>query len=168
MLHVPQYSYQEQFSLAYVQAVCSSASLSVNTVDRDFGVDLNINGQRSAGWKFSPQIDIQVKSTSTATVGQNSVSFKLKRKNYDDLIDTNLSTPRYLFLVLIPSDPVNWLSISESEMISRKCGYWMSLKGMPTTTNESTVTINVPRDHLLTRQSVLKLMIAANKAQSPG
>jgi hypothetical protein len=45
----------------------------------------------------------------------------------------------------------------------KKCGYWMSLHGMPTSDNETTVTVSVPRSNVLTVEALCGMMSRVNE-----
>ena len=40
----------------------------------------------------------------------------------------------------------------------RHCGYWRSLRGLPDTTNETTVTVEVPRSRIFKAESLRTIM----------
>jgi len=80
-----------------------------------------------------------------AVLGDGHLAYPLKIKNYDDLRPTNLAVPRILIVVLIPAEIEDWTSQSEAALELRRCAYWMSLRGEPGVTNETTKTVHVPR-----------------------
>lgn len=89
--------------------------------------------------------------------------YPLPIKNYNDLRGSNLSNPRYLVVLCIPPDENGWLSVNESEMILRYSAYWFSLRYKPETENTETVTIEIPRNQLLNRESFRMLMDKASE-----
>jgi hypothetical protein len=50
-----------------------------------------------------------------------------------------------LLVLLLPENPAEWLETSEECMISRRCAYWLSLLGMPETSNTRSVSVRLPR-----------------------
>src|SRR5260370_869697 len=137
---------KEQFSFAYARAVAATARIAVTepTVDDD-SVDL-IFQQRGSGSVFrSPQLEAQVKCTDAATMTSNYIAYPLKIKNYDELRPADFLVPRILIVVVVPDSLTDWLNHSEVELAMRRCGYWLSLLGMPATTNTASVTVHLPR-----------------------
>ena len=152
---------QEQFSKAFVMAVASLAGCSAAEPKPD---------DDSIDWTLScrlpprrPKLDLQVKSTGNASGSEAAIHYPLKRKNYEDLILSDLLTPRILVLVIVPQAPVDWLLASTDSLILRHCAYWVSLNGQPATTNESTVTVQVPRANLFDVGALIRLMQAINE-----
>ena len=97
----------------------------------------------------APRIELQLKATSLDTVDPSFVRYPLKVKNYDDLRPDNILVPRILVVVVLPSDDLgDWLEHAEAQSIIRRCGYWISLRGMPATNNVATVTVPIPRAQL--------------------
>ena len=146
---------QEQFSKAFIMAVASAAGCTVAEPAPDTD---------SGDWMLSchlprrPKLDLQVKSTSRSVGGETSIRYPLKRKNYDDLTPTNLLAPRLLVLVLVPSKPASWLSLTVEALILRHCAFWASLRGLPASDNDRSVTVEVPRANLFDVQALMGIM----------
>jgi len=134
---------QEQFSKAFILATASLAGCSVTEPKPD---------DDSIDWTLScrlaprrPKLDLQVKSTSDGTGTEAAIRYPVKPKNYDELILANLLTPRLLVVVMVPPDPLAWLTASPEALVLRHCTNWVSLRGLPPTDNETSVTVQVPR-----------------------
>jgi hypothetical protein len=151
---------QEQFANAFLVTVAAVAGFTVakSDVDHD-SMDWTI----ASRLPHRPKIDIQMKSRRLEDADTDDfVRYNLKRKNYDDLILTNLLTPRLLVLVLMPSDIGNWLDLTADQLVLRRCAYWVSLAGQPATDNKNTVMVGVPRANLLNVAALERLMWRAN------
>lgn len=150
---------KEQFSLAYVHAVaaCAGYGWSRRNVDDD-SVDISIHQRGTNGTVRSPQLDLQVKATAVPTTMEDRIAFPLKMKNYDDLRPENLMVPRLLVLVLVPENPAEWIEHTDEEMVMRRCGYYLSLRGRPDTDNQHTTTVHVPRGNMFSPDSLQNLM----------
>lgn len=150
---------KEQFSMAYVKAVASVAGFAVERISMDLdSVDVTIWSRNRAGRIHSPRLDVQLKCTATDVVKGDVIKYPLKRKNYDDLILENVLVPRILVVVLVPEDPREWLDQSEEHMVMRHCGYWISLKGMPPTNNETSVSVEIPRTQVFSVDALKRIM----------
>lgn len=159
---------KQQLSMAYVQAVAARAGYSVvrPPVDDD-SVDIQI---RASGRTHpqapvrSPCVDVQLKSTAQDMLRDDHLAFPLPLKNYNDLRERSL-VPRYLVVLLLPTDTTRWLEQSEESMISRSCAYWTSLLGMGETENLNRVTVRLPRVNLFTVDQLHSLMERASRPE---
>jgi hypothetical protein len=147
---------QEQFSKAFILATASLAGCSVAEPKPD---------DDSIDWILScrlaprrPKLDLQVKSTSDGTGTEAAIHYPLKRKNYDELILADLLTPRLLVLVVVPQDPLAWLTAAPEALVLRHCAYWVSA-----TDNETSVTVQVPRANLFDVSALMGLMQMINE-----
>lgn len=96
-------------------------------------------------------IDFQLKATMNAKISKDTVSFTLKPKDYNKLIErTKTGPPFMLILLALPKDEQEWASFSEDCTVLRKCCFWRYLNNEKRTKNSSTATIHFPRENLLT------------------
>src|ERR1700674_2784154 len=127
---------QEQFSLAYLRAVASVAGFTAYKpeVDDD-SIDIGLAGRGAEGTTRSPRVELQVKCSSQAGVlGAEHLTFPLTLKNYNDLRPDTVLVPRILLVVLVPENLEEWVTQTEEQLAMRRCGYWVSLRGMEETT----------------------------------
>lgn len=150
---------KEQFSRAYVHAVAAVAGVrwAQPNVD-DQSVDLMLTGVRGENAVRSPRLDVQIKAHAATTPSEPEFSFRLKQKNYDDLRDADLHVPRILVVVLVPEELGEWLTHIESEMALRRCGYWLSLRGLPPSGNQTGKTVSLRRDQTFTPDALSAMM----------
>ncbi|MBL8912027.1 MAG: DUF4365 domain-containing protein [Archangium sp.] len=139
---------QGDFGVAYVKAVAHAAGYFVELAGRaadDAGIDLTIFALNATKRRQAPRLDVQVKTTVEELVG-DPFPYDVTAKNYDELRDDGPNNlPRILVVVSVPRDQREWLSASESQLVLRKCGYWVSLRGQPPKTNTSEVRIRIRR-----------------------
>jgi Domain of unknown function (DUF4365) len=152
-------SQQEGFGDAYLLAVAGVAGCATSFRRPD---DDSIDWTLSCRLSRRPKIDVQMKTWTGDDGVSDPIRYPLKRKNYDDLIVTDVLAPRILVLVTIPKDIEEWMTLSAEQLIYRRCGYWVSLRGQPESDNETTVTVSVPRANLLTVQSLQDMMHRLN------
>ena len=150
---------KEQFSRAYVQAVaaCCGFAWSEPSVDDD-SVDMSLHQTGGGGTIRSPRLELQLKCKAASTPTNDPFSYSLKVKNYDDLRDSNVLVPRILVVVLVPDELEEWLSHSEAELAVRRCGYWVSLRGLPPSDNQSSQTVRIPRAQQFTVDELRGMM----------
>lgn len=151
---------QERFADAFLLAVAASAGCSAAKPDVDHD---------SIDWTLAckltprrPKIDIQMKSTINNSGTGTHIHYALVRKNYDELITTEVLVPRLLVLVLLPDDPEAWLELTVDQLLLRHCAYWVSLNGLPPTENETSVTVRVPRNNVFDVASLQAIMNKIN------
>ena len=159
---------KEQFSNTYLQAIASVAGYSLYkpSVDDD-SVDWGIAAKGGTGRIRAPRLELQLKSTSKDVLGNSSIRYPLKLKNYDDLRMNDFAIPRILVVVLIPETIEDWLTQSETETCMKECGYWISLRGMPETQNTTAVTVTIPRTNQFTVVALQSIMEGISQGVQP-
>lgn len=150
---------KEQFSKAYVQAVaaCAGFSWSVPSVDDD-SIDMCLHRTGGGGTIRSPRLDLQIKCVGRDSPATEQFPYSIKLKNYDDLRDECIMIPRILVVVLVPDLLPDWLTHSETELTLRRCGYWLSLRGLPPSTNKTGQTIQMNRSQQFNVASLQAIM----------
>jgi hypothetical protein len=153
---------KEQFSNAFLLALAAVAGCSAAkpSVDND-SIDWTISDRRTR----RPKVDVQLKCTSDDDGSGPSITFAMKKKNYDDLTLTNLISPRVLVLVVVPERVDDWIALNQNELALRHRAFWMSLAGQPPSANETSVTIHVPRIQTLTVESLDELMARTDRGE---
>ncbi|MFN6536439.1 MAG: DUF4365 domain-containing protein [Nostoc sp. EkiNYC01] len=153
---------QEQFSNAYISAVAAVAGYSLYKpgVDDD-SIDLGIAAKGSIGGTIhSPRLELQIKAPfKRNVVGATSMSYPLKKKNYDDLRYTNVYVPRILVVVVLADDISNWLYQCEEQLVIKHCAYWTSLRGekeLPIA--QQSKSVHLSRDKIFNAETLKNLM----------
>jgi hypothetical protein len=159
---------KQQLSVAYLHAVASAAGFACQApgVDDD-SVDRTLVAR---GWVHekavlrSPKIDVQLKSITHAplTAAEESFTFRLNKKNYDDLRHRAM-VPRLLVVLLLPRDPGQWVEQDDERMLSRYAAYYVSLSGMPRASQRGKVPVVLPRKNLLSVDNLRRLMAQASQ-----
>lgn len=161
---------KEEFSYAYISAVASVAGYSFQIAPRPLdlvGVDVTITGLVSPGSRRRTRLDLQLKCTSQDLLDNEGIRYSLEIKNYNELRNTNLDDdPLLLVVVLVPEKVEHWLQQTETELCLKRCAYWVSLRGQASSTNQSNVTVYLPRQNVFSVDALKTLMqrIAAGEA----
>ncbi len=146
---------EEALSRVYARAVAARAGYVTADYDMDRdGVDLHIQ----AGGAMRPALDLQLKAT--INLGQphdGHFRFPLNRRNYN-LLRIGTQTPRLLVVLDLPGDKCEWMTMTESELVLRRCAYWLNLKGHDETENRRSVTVRIPSDNLFNVDGLRALM----------
>jgi hypothetical protein len=157
----------ERFNLAYVGAIAAQVGINSSKPDvDDDSVDICFIGKGFPGLIRDPQINFQLKCThQDLRVGEN-IRFPLSRKNYDDLRDIRLGTPRYLAVLEVPENCNDWVRhLTAGSLLSSMC-YWASLRGHPDI-DQGTITVSVPLIQRLTGESLHSLLTHASNRTQP-
>src|SRR5437867_2431269 len=121
--------HKDLFAEAYVRAVAAVGGYIPGGPERDresCDIQLSSSGSTIGA---PPRLEIQIKGTS-GQPSHDEVTYDLKQKNYDDLRHVPRLVPIILVVVVVPGDaPDGWLQQSSEELIMRRCGYWLSLRG---------------------------------------
>jgi hypothetical protein len=150
---------KEQYSHAYVKALAAVAGFawSQPSVDDD-SVDLGLSQKGGNGIIRSPRLDLQLKCAARAAPTEEEFGFSIKLKNYNDLRETYLMIPRILVVVFVPDQTEDWLVWSETELVLRRCAYWLNLYGLPASAYEKGQTVQMKRQQTFTAEALRGIM----------
>jgi len=150
---------KSELSFACLSAICAVAGY---TCQRGPGPDLDsIDAIVKAGGFARPQIDVQLKSTSTPDLKGGALHFRLRRKNYNDLARPR-QNPAILAVLELPSDPAEWLNCDEEKLILRRRLWWISLEGKPEI-QAGSITVRITQSQFLTPDSLKDLISDARQ-----
>jgi len=145
---IPDKKIKEQLSKAYAISVASYAGYNYSVKNDDYGDDLLIHhvqridgGVRESG----ASLRIQLKCTENWRDFPDEISYDLKVKNYKDLIRESLGDPLILMVLLVPKKKAKWLIQTPNSLVLHKIAFWIYLEGGPTTTNDKTIAIRIPK-----------------------
>ena len=127
----------------------------------DYGIDVTlheITRRESRYIESGFNLDIQAKSTINAVIKNDLIKYDLDVKNYEDLREIWVGTPRILVLLALPEPESEWASFGEDQLILRRCAYWASLKGREPTTNQTSIRISIPLDNRFNTESLQQIM----------
>lgn len=161
---------KEQFSQAFVQAIaaCAGFAWSKPSVDED-SVDMMLSKKGGSGTLRSPRLELQLKCTEKEAMiaSDGTFSYSIPLRNYDDLRDTSLHIPRILVVVFVPAQQEEWLSQKEDELVLRRCGFWMNLRGQAESQNERGQTVRIPLNQRLTVDALQDIMERIGQGGQP-
>jgi hypothetical protein len=161
---------QELLCRAYVHAIAAQAGLLSSRPDPDYGIDLSLRKVAVLGSRHrdtSVQVDLQLRSTTRASVTETEVRLDLDVPTYNDLRASETYCPRILVVLIMPEDEAEWVIQSPSELAIRHCAYWLSLQGYPETSSRSTIRIRIPLTNLFSVESVRTIMQGVEERRMP-
>ncbi len=162
----------EDMSEAYLRALCAANGFSIDRSNHDndgYDVEISCKGRIDAtSLLHSPKLDIQLKSSYSKIALQDdgSITYTLEVKNYKTLIQKDRMVPQILVVFHMHNDETLWLEHTSEWLKITKCAYWISLKGREDTENKHTININIPSDHILTKESLKDIMVKISKQES--
>ncbi len=154
---------KENISRTYVEAVIARAGFGYAESKNDYGFDGTIkeviyNERRKTYTDSGFNLDFQLKSTVCAEVRDEYIVYDLRCKNYWDLIEENVATPRILILYTMPKEPEEWLKSDTNNLILKNGAWWTSLKGNEDVDSKSTVRVKIPLSNFLSVNELKRLM----------
>jgi hypothetical protein len=161
---------QEALSRAYVRAVAAQAGVICGGLGQDYGIDMFLRTVPIEGHRYTDkgdQLDLQLKSTTRASVTDTEVMHDLEVRAYESLRLVTRGCPRILVLLVLPEDETLWLTHSVEELILRRCAFWQSLRGAPGTTNQATIRLHIPRANTFSVEAVRALMQRVSEGIDP-
>lgn len=152
---------KEDISISYISALCAYSGISYDIIRHD---DDSTDGilkkqiEFDDGGKFNAELRIQLKCTSSFsqyTDNGNTITYKLKAKNYNDLC-APATTPIVLGLLILPES--EWVKWSTEELLIKGCMYWASFAGWPESDNASTVNVTIDKANVISDTSLLDIL----------
>ena len=113
-----------------------------------------------SGERTKPRIDVQLKATSSPSVVDGNLRFRLEAKNYNDLREIPRHHPIILVVLELPQDRNHWLDCDGEGLTMRRRAWWLSLAGYPEIDSQ-TKTVELPQSQLLTPDSLSRIMASA-------
>lgn len=154
-------NHQGKYGEAFVRVLAAAAGLTVAVPDPDYdGVDFFLGYPGARGTKYRPGIDVQVKSWRSPEGTATHWRYRLTAGHFNELAGY-FDTPRFLFLVVVPNDLGLYAAADPDCLRLRHAGYWTSLQDVEPMwhlPSDKKVSVSVPKENLLTVESLLTLM----------
>lgn len=159
---------KEAISKKFIGLIASKCGYCTSEPSQDYGRDLSvievgcrIENDKSRYSETGRELKFQLKATTenTVTVTSDFIKYDLDAKNYNDLIERrNSKTPLILVLFILPTNNVEWLSVSENELVAKKCAYWyLPETGALRTPNTGTKRVEISKNNLITSNNLNSL-----------
>lgn len=167
MITIPENRIKNGISEGCFQAIIAKAGLCGQKIpnEDDYGVDyfirtlVKINGKLSAG---AIVLEVQLKSTVKWEAKENNILYRLRVKNYNNMVHRNISksTPIILLLMCLDRNQNDWCSITESNIVFQKSIYWHKFNEsvISSLDPDSSILISIPTSQLLTADALKELV----------
>jgi hypothetical protein len=154
--------HQGSYGEAFVYALACAAGFTAGRQHLDMdGIDWQICGVGPLGTRRSPKIDVQVKTWSRAEETTDHWAHRLKIGHFNALAGSGFMVPRFLIVVIAPTDADGYVRIDPDAMILSHAAYWLSLADRAELSAEDrtrTVAVRVPKRNLLTVDTLAALV----------
>lgn len=161
MSMLPVQTIEELISESYVSAIIARSGFVPNSISKDFGIDLEVRNIASYGSRridMGAFLSLQLKASVNWSLEDDYVIYDMEADAFNRLVfrRDQSALPCALILCCLPDDKSLWMTVCEDELIIKKCCYYYFVEG-PETPNSSSKRIRIPRDQLLTPESLLGL-----------
>jgi hypothetical protein len=166
---------ESELSYAYLHAVAARAGVGCKVCTRhddNAGVDAELTGWGpfpNGGYRKEVDIKVQLKATlKQPNVIGDSLAYSLTGiPQYNDLRTDTVSTPRILVVLILPEDEKEWLELTQDALVLRKCAYWVSLRGAPPSSNDTSQTIYLPKNQKFDPDSLTQILSQISRNSIP-
>jgi hypothetical protein len=153
-----------ELSYAYLHAVAAAAGFSCFQTPRPLDNE-GIDAQLDLSAKLDPEsfltdicIRIQLKATSQdLNIASGKLSFPLTIAHYDKLRSEKKGIPLLLVVLHLPPAEADWLQVTGDQLIAKRCGRWVSLRAAPASTHDTSQTVYLPVDNVLTPDALREI-----------
>lgn len=152
---------KQQFSLAFVHMVAAAAGCSIKSHSTDYdGVDITIASSAEYQTFYCPQFELQLKCTSEhGIVRQDAVAWRMDAGRFRRLTNPKRYCAAYLGVLIVPSDPGNWLDQDESRLITQSRMYWQRAADLGEIEDDAgTKTVYLPKGNLFDVEQLRGIM----------
>ncbi|GEP65207.1 hypothetical protein CBE01nite_29750 [Clostridium beijerinckii] len=163
---------KEGISAAYVKAIANYAGFNFEQPVNDYGIDGTFSGikvRKKGGEKRllsdGCKLDFQLKASINVKMEKDLIKYSLESKNYNDLVDDEICTPRILIVYKLPRNKDEWIKVTENGTMFKDCAWWCYLSGLQETNNKETITIEIPRNQIFDDKSLKELMGKVKKGE---
>ena len=143
---------EAELSYAYVHAIAARAGFGCESSGRQSdraGIDARLHVKErldELATHTDFPIEIQLKATSQQPVcTRDHYSHWLKSDHFEKLRNPGIATLRLLVVLFLPEDESEWLLHDETNLITKRCAYWVCLKGAAPSDNATGQTVYIPK-----------------------
>ena len=158
----------EHMSEAFLKALCAQNGYTMTKPSQDNeGADQIISCKDYPTDEHTglvnPKFEVQLKSSYSGFKRNDDgrLVYKLRAKNYNDLVNENRATPLILVVLMMYEDEAEWTEQTDEYLKITRRAYWLNLVGQQPTTNRSSKNVDINENQILTAESLKELMVRA-------
>lgn len=163
---------KEDISISYISALCAYAGIAYEIVRHDEDSTDGILKKRvflDGKRKLDVILRIQLKCTSSPsqyTDNGDTLTYKLKVKNYNDLC-LPATTPIVLGLLILPENEKLWINWTEEELLIKGCMYWAEFSRETESNNKGTVSVKINKKNVVNAENLQNIFELIAKEEWP-
>ena len=163
---------KEDICISYISALCAYAGVAYEINRHDEDSTDGILKKRillDENRKFDAELRVQLKCTSSPsqyTDNGDSITYKLKVKNYNDLCMSS-TTPIILGLLVLPEDEKEWIKWSSEELLIKGCMYWADFSTESESRNSGTVSVKINKNNVINSETLHDILERIAKEEWP-
>ena len=141
----------EDLSVAYLSAIAVQTSVDFESLHHDEdSVDCMLKKVvvLDGGSQFRSSLHVQLKSTASRnlySIGENAITYQLKKKNYDDLRKRGTNEMILCLLILPEESDKSWVECTDDELLLHGRMYWCSLRDKPDAIQTEKIRLSCPK-----------------------
>lgn len=164
----------EMLNKAYVHALASRAKVNLGPIKEDV-YDYGIDGRfclltlrRGKPQPTGCELHYQLKSTRDWEAKEDHIEYMISRKAFNKMAYQNgLGFSRIvLLLYCLPPEVETWASFDESQLVMRKCCYWLYVGGEQLPSDEGRYRLRIPKSNLVTPDSLSGLITKVQRREA--
>lgn len=154
---------KEELSIVFLSTLCTIAGITFESQKHDDdSTDAIIKKQITLndGRKCEVLLRVQLKATSSEsqyTEDEDTISYTLKVKNYNDL-KLPATTPIILALLILPANSDEWVQWTQDDLMIKGRMYWKSFDNAIETKNTDTITVRIDKNQFVSSEALLQLL----------
>ena len=162
---------KEDIHISYLSALCAFAGIAYEIMRHDEDSTDGILRKRvilDDGRKYEAELRIQLKATSSTsqyTDNGDTITYKLKVKNYNDLCGSG-TVDIILGLLILPENE-EWISWSQEELLIKGCMYWAEFSGKKESKNSSSVTVKIDKNNKINAETLNEILEKVAREEWP-
>lgn len=165
---IPESLAKERVSVSVVQAIAAQAGLNDKRYAFDDGIDLELISREPLTALSNFSLRIQVKSTENWKVKNGTISYRLKKRTYEQFSIDAPDCSHLLVLYTLPRKRSNWITCDNNESRFSHLPYYLDITGCPKANAKHKKTIYFPTGNVLTARALRSLYVneAKKKAEA--
>ncbi len=166
----------EMLNRAYVFALASRARLNLRPEalqpdEYDYGLDGRFSILTKRNGKPQPtgcELHYQLKATTKWKDLGDSIAYNITKTAFNKMaIQNGLDfTPIFLFVFCLPTGNDSWAVFDESELVIRKCCYWLYVGKKPLSSEKGKHKLVIPKSNLITPDTITMLLEKVQKREA--
>lgn len=157
---------KEELSFAYLKPICAFLGAELAKHERrmdDAGFDARITIPPGLIGMAPVSVELQLKGTSVPRYDSSGehLLFSIRTSLYNLLRETRSAAPLLLFVLVLPQDIDEWVSVGDKKLTVSRHMLWYSAAGQGNLATGETVQVKIPVSNKVTKDSLYRILTMA-------